>query len=131
METVARTALACGVDYLDVQLSARKFAFLKSLEPEIEKAGRCFITEAGFHPGLPAAMVRYAAGHLDRIEAATLACYLSIPRDLPYSDAVEELVEVFKNYQAQIFTGGHWTKPGQWQMKKIAFGGDLGTRSSY
>jgi saccharopine dehydrogenase (NAD+, L-lysine-forming) len=131
VETIARAALECGVDYLDVQLGTKKFAFLKSLAPEIEKAGRCFITEAGFHPGLPAALVRYAAGHLDRIESATTACYLSVPRDLPYSDAVDELVDVFKHYQAQVFTNGHWTKPGQWQMKKIAFGGDLGTRQCY
>lgn len=131
VETVARAALECGVDYLDVQLSAKKFAYLQSIRPEIEKAGRCFITEAGFHPGLPAALMRYAAGHLDKIESATLACYLSIARDLPFSDAVEELVEVLKNYQAQVFTDGQWTKPGTYQIRKIAFGGDLGTRSCY
>lgn len=131
VETVTRAALECGVDYLDVQLGAKKFAYLKSIAPEIEKAGRCFITEAGFHPGLPAALVRYAAEHLDRIETATTACYLSVPRDLPYSSAVDELVDVFKHYQAQVFTRGDWTKPGQWQMKKIAFGGDLGVRQCY
>ena len=57
-ETVIRTALETGVDYLDVQLGARKFALLQSLAGEITRAGRCFITEAGFHPGLPAALVR-------------------------------------------------------------------------
>ena len=55
---VARAALETGVDYLDVQLSANKFALLQSLAREIKSAGRCFITEAGFHPGLPAALAR-------------------------------------------------------------------------
>ncbi len=131
VQTVAQAALDCGVDYLDVQLSARKFAYLQSIAPQIEKAGRTFITEAGFHPGLPAALVRFAASNLDRIESATLACYLSVPRDLPYSEAVDELIEVFKEYQAQIYTGGAWTKPSAWQMRKIDFGGDLGKRDCY
>lgn len=131
VETVAQAALDCGVDYLDVQLSAKKLAYLKSIAPQIEKAGRTFITEAGFHPGLPAALVRYAAQHLDVIESATLACYLSVPRDLPYSDAVEELIEIFKDYRAQIYIKGRWTTPNAWQMRKIDFGGDLGRRDCY
>lgn len=51
-DTVIRTAIESGVDYLDIQLDARKFALLKSLAPEIERARLCFITEAGFRPGL-------------------------------------------------------------------------------
>lgn len=129
--TVARAALDAGVDYLDVQLGAKKFATLQSLAPEIEAKDLCFITEAGFHPGLPAALVRFAAAHLDSIETATTACYLSIGRDIPFSDAVEELVEIFRSYNAQVFKDGHWTAPGAYQMRKIAFGGDIGTRSCY
>jgi saccharopine dehydrogenase (NAD+, L-lysine-forming) len=128
---VTRAALDAGVDYLDLQLGAKKFAYLQSLAPQIEAKGRCFITEAGFHPGLPAALVRFAAEHLDTIETATTACYLSIGRDIPFSDAVEELVEIFRAYNAQVFKDGHWTPPGSYQMRKIAFGGDIGTRSCY
>lgn len=131
VETVARLALELGVDYLDVQLSAKKFAYLKSIAGAIEAKGRCFVTEAGFHPGLPSALVRFAAAQFDRIESAVTACYLSIGRDIPYSDAVDELVEVFRDYRAQIFTGGHWTNPKLFQTRKIAFGGDIGTRTSY
>jgi saccharopine dehydrogenase (NAD+, L-lysine-forming) len=128
---VARHALLFGLDYLDIQLGARKLATLHMLEYEIAKAGRCFITEAGFHPGLPAALVRFAAGHFDRIESANIACYLSIDKDIPYTDSVEELVDVFRNYQAQIFSAGRWTRPAAFQMRKMAFGGDIGTRDSY
>lgn len=130
-EMVARHALLYGVDYLDLQLGEKKLATLRELEPEIAKAGRCFITEAGFHPGLPAALVRYAGEQFDRIETANTACYLSIDKDIPYSDAVDELVEVFRNYPTQIFTKGHWTWPGAFQIRKIPFGGDIGTRDSY
>jgi saccharopine dehydrogenase (NAD+, L-lysine-forming) len=131
VKTVARLALELGVDYLDVQLGAKKFAHLKSIASEIEAKGRCFITEAGFHPGLPAALVRFAAEHFDKIETAITAGYVTFPKDLPYSEAADELVEVFRNYQAQIFTRGHWTNPVAFQTRKIDFGGDIGTRTSY
>jgi saccharopine dehydrogenase (NAD+, L-lysine-forming) len=131
VETVARLALDLGVDYLDVQLGAKKFAVLKSLAPEIEAKGRCFVTEAGFHPGLPSALVRFAAEHFDKLEAATTACYLSIGRDVPYTEAVDELVDAFRKYRAQVFHHGHWTNPAVFQIRKIDFGGDIGLRTCY
>ncbi len=89
-EIVVRAALEIGVDYLDVQLSAKKLALLQSLAREIERAGRCFITEAGFHPGLPSALVRYVATHLDVVENAIIAGFLNMGKNLPYTEAVDE-----------------------------------------
>ena len=63
-DLVIRAALEEEVDYLDVQLGAGKLSLLRSLATSIQESGRCFITEAGFHPGLPAAMVRWAAASL-------------------------------------------------------------------
>ena len=130
-EWVIRAALDSGTDYLDVQLSARKLALLQSLTPDIKRAGRCFITEAGFHPGLPAAMIRWAAGHLERLDSALTAGYLNIGRSTPYSEAVDELMEVFQSYQAQVFKDGRWTKPGSYEIRKVDFGGEIGVRQCY
>ena len=63
-QTVITAALEANVDYLDVQVSKKKLEILFEKSPEIEKAGLCFVTEAGYHPGLPSAMVRYAASQL-------------------------------------------------------------------
>ena len=68
---VAQAALESGSDYLDVQYSRRKLVALRVLEATIRTAGRCFITDGGFHPGVPAALVRYVAprfDHLRRVE---------------------------------------------------------------
>ena len=132
-EIVIRAALDSGVDYLDVQLGARKLALLKSLAPEIERAGRCFITEAGFHPGLPSAMIRYAASQLDRLDTVITAGYLNMGHALPYSEAVDELMEVFRDYQAQVFRDGRWTKTGwfEFDVRKVSFGGEIGVRQCY
>lgn len=129
--TVIRAALDAGVDYLDVQLDAGKLAVLRSLAPEIERTGRCFITEAGFHPGLPAALVLYAAAHLDRLDSAIVGGYLNMGHDLPYTDAVDELMETFQHYQAQVYHNGSWTKPNSYAVRKLNFGGEIGVRSGY
>lgn len=127
---VARACLAAGTDYLDVQFAASKLAALRALEPEIQKSGRCFVTEAGYHPGLPAALVRYAATFLDSIESAVTAGYLNVT-NLPYTEAVDELVEAFKDYDARIYKNGVWTKRGSYETRKFDFGAGVGTKYCY
>ncbi len=130
-ENVARACLEAGADYLDVQLGAAKFAQLQSLAGEIERAGRCFITEAGFHPGLPSAMVRHAAAQMDSIESASIIGYLNMGTNLPYTEAVNELIEFFKEYQAQVFKDGAWTRSNTFDMRRMDLGGDLGRKLCY
>ncbi len=129
-DTVIEAALEAGVDYLDVQFSDAKFAALHKHKDEVEKKNLCFVTEAGYHPGLPSAMVRYAAGRLDSIESALTAGYLNIG-EIPYTEAVDELMEGFIHYQAQVFKNGAWTKPTSWDMRKFDFGEEIGKRDCY
>lgn len=128
---VAQAALRSGIDYLDVQLSAQKFAYLQSIKEEIEHAGRTFITEAGFHPGLPSALVRYAATQMDSLASAVTACYLNLGKDLQYTEAVDELIELFKEYPGQVYKNGEWTKTNSYDIRKIDFGGDIGRKKCY
>jgi saccharopine dehydrogenase-like NADP-dependent oxidoreductase len=67
---VARAALEAGTGYMDIQYSTQKIRFLGSMTDEIRKAGSCFITDGGFHPGLPAFLVRYAAQSFDHLVTA-------------------------------------------------------------
>lgn len=129
-ESVIRACLNARVDYLDVQFSSKKLSALYAVQEEITNSGLCFITEAGYHPGLPAAMVHYAATKLDKIESALTAGYLNIT-DIPYTEAVDELMEAFLDYQAQVYKNGAWTKPSAWDMRKFDFGGGIGKRTCY
>ncbi len=130
-ENVIRASLEMGLDYLDVQLGNRKLALLQSLAYEIEQAGLCFITEAGFHPGLPSALVRYAATHLDSIESAITLGYLNMGKGLPYSEAVDEVVESFRQYKSQFFKNGQWAKTNSYEVRTCDFGGDIGRKRCY
>jgi len=129
-ETVIRACIDARVDYLDVQLSSKKLNALFTARNEIKQAGLCFITEAGFHPGLPAAMIRYAATKLDSMESAVTAGYLNM-QNLPYTEAVDELMEGFLDYQAQTYKKGAWTKPTNWDSRSFDFGKKFGKRTAY
>jgi hypothetical protein len=128
LENVFRAAIDAGADCLDLQISAAKFALLRALAPEIERRGRLFITEAGFHPGLPAALARHAAAQLDSIERVVAAGFLNMGQDLPYSEAFGELVEALRDYHGETFNNGAWTKPGSFATQAVDFGGDIGQR---
>jgi hypothetical protein len=130
-EAVTRAALEAGADYLDVQLGARKFALLQALSGKVRDSGCCFITEAGFHPGLPAALVRYAGSLLDSMETAVGVGYLNMGRDLPYTEAVNELIDLFREYQAQVYKNGQWTRPEAFEMRTLDLGGDIGRKKCY
>ena len=128
--TVIRACIQAHVDYLDVQYSSKKLEALYAAEDEIKQAGLCFITEAGYHPGLPSALIRYAVAKLDTIESALVAGYLNM-KNLPYSEAVDELMEGFIDYQAQVYKNGAWTKPTSWDSRTFDFGEDIGKHTGY
>ena len=129
-ETVVRAALDAGVDYLDIQYADIKLDVLRAHEKEMLERNLCFVTEAGYHPGLPSAMIRYAASKLDCIESARTAGYLNMG-NLQYTEAVDELMEGFVHYQAQVYRNGAWTKPGSWDMRKFDFGEGIGVKTCY
>lgn len=114
--TVAQAALDSGCDYFDLQFSAAKLAALQALAPALARAGRCFITEGGFHPGLPAVMVRAVAPRFDRLEAARIGSVIKLDwARLQLSDAtVEEFVGEFRDFQSQQFKAGRW-QPAGWR----------------
>jgi saccharopine dehydrogenase (NAD+, L-lysine-forming) len=133
-ETVARAALAAGCDYLDIQYAAAKVATLQGLAPEIARAGRCFITDGGFHPGLPAALVRYASARFDRLERANVGSVIAVDwaaLDLgPETKA--EFVAEFMEFDSHVYRNGRRQKLGLLSMMKpltMAFGPPFGRRA--
>jgi NAD(P)-dependent dehydrogenase (short-subunit alcohol dehydrogenase family) len=130
-ETVIKSALEAGVDYLDVQYSTTKMRVLQSMTGEIERAGLCFITDGGFHPGLPAAMVRFAADRFDSLESANVGSVIKIDwNTLDLSPAtMEEFVGEFMNFQTLHFKDGRWQKVSVLAMmipRFIDFGREFG-----
>lgn len=128
---VARSALEAGIDYIDVQYSTKKTSILQALAGEMERKNVCFITDSGFHPGLPAAMVRWVAGQYDRLESANVGSVIKIDwKALSLSPAtMEEFVKEFTDFQALYFKNGRWQKIGALAMmlpRFMNFGREFG-----
>jgi len=129
-EQVARAALEAGVDYLDIQYSTKKTAALKAMAGEITDSGYCFITDGGFHPGLPAALIRYVAPFFDHMNTAIVGSVIKVDwASLAMSDAtVYEFMEEICDFEALVFKGGHWVKArmlGMMDYITMDFGGDF------
>jgi saccharopine dehydrogenase (NAD+, L-lysine-forming) len=127
-DQVARAALEAGVDYLDVQYSTKKTAALKALEGKITDSGYCFITDGGFHPGLPAALVRYVAPFFDHLKTAVVGSVIKVDwASLTMSDStVYEFMEEIIDFEALVFKEGQWKKArmqGMMDSITMDFGG--------
>ncbi len=126
---VAEACLHRGADYYDIQLSSPlKLEPLRRLRPAIEAAGRCFITDGGFHPGILAALARYAALRFDALEQANIYAALKVDWGAMQvtQSTREEFVEEFKNYSSRIYKNGSWITPSFWKTFSHDFGEPIG-----
>ena len=117
------------VDYFDLQLSSPiKLDYLKSREDEINSKGLCFITDGGFHPGLPAAMVRFSAENFDELQIANVYSYLNIDwGKYHFSPSTgKEMIDEFNNYKPEAYLSGQWKKLKWSECKKFDFGKSVG-----
>ncbi|UCH62130.1 MAG: saccharopine dehydrogenase NADP-binding domain-containing protein [Fidelibacterota bacterium] len=128
---VASTTLAAGVDYMDVQYSTSKVKALQTLADKIKGAGRCFITDGGFHPGVPAALVRYAGDKIDHLERAFVGCALRVDWKAfaVGDDTAEEFMSEMLDYQSLLYRDGQWRKASMLRRKdflKMDYGEPFG-----
>lgn len=128
VEQVARAALSADIDYMDIHYPQQTISILKSLEPSILNAGRCFITQAGFHPGLLAPFIRYAATYFSQYRRAIIGMLMNV-RCVGSMDSIAELVDDMGNYKAWVFKNSQWRVAGYRERRKIDFGPDFGVRT--
>lgn len=129
---VARAALRIGCNYLDIVFSTRKLKVLHGMAGDIARSGRTFVTDAGYHPGLPALLVRYAGSCFDRVEAANVWSVISFQGGYPLTESLYEFVEELAGFQCMAYRDGQWhraTGLGLSEMRQTDFGFGFGIRS--
>jgi saccharopine dehydrogenase (NAD+, L-lysine-forming) len=128
---VAEAALEAGIDYFDIQISTpAKRKALEALRERIVQAGRCFITDGGYRPGIPAAMVRFAASQIPGLESAPVASVFQVDwkeRQLASATAVE-FVDELKYFDQTYFKDGDWTKGNMRDFTPVDFGAPFGLK---
>ncbi len=85
------------------------------------------ITQAGFHPGLPAAYIRKGAEYFDRYDKTIIAFTMNVKIERP--ESVYELVDLIPEYKADVFKDGKWKVATYKDTIKIDFGRRFGVRS--
>jgi saccharopine dehydrogenase (NAD+, L-lysine-forming) len=128
---VATAALIARIGYLDIQVSTQKITYLKLMAAAIQQADCCFITDGGFHPGLPALLVRYVAQFFDQLLSARVGSVIKEDwKSLQVEDStVYELVELINDFEMSTFKAGMWKKVSLISTSDyidMDFGGDFG-----
>jgi saccharopine dehydrogenase-like NADP-dependent oxidoreductase len=128
---LAELAIEAGTDWLDTMLSTPvKLAALTALSDRIRAAGLCFVTDAGFHPGLPAAMVRWAAGQVDELVEADVHAGLRVDwKAGEIADStIEEMLNEFSDFTMETWIEGR-RRPLRWsECPKVDFGAPIGVQ---
>jgi saccharopine dehydrogenase (NAD+, L-lysine-forming) len=125
-EAIARAALAGGADYLDYHFSSKVLPTLRALAPDIERSGRCLITQAGFHPGLLAPLVRFVAPRLTPYHTAAVGMVMNFG-SVPYSEeSAADFAEEVGSCRSSVWIGGEWRKAGWRDRRKFDFGTGFG-----
>lgn len=123
----AGAALAAGADLLDCHFQDAVHGGLAARSDEFARAGRRFVYQAGFHPGLPAAFVRAAASRLTRADSASVA--MAMYGKAEGAHALRELVDVIQDYRAELHEAGAWREAGYKDARKFDFGEGFGVKS--
>jgi len=108
VKQIASAALACGSDYLDTMVNESTMRDLGELASPIGDQGRVFITQAGFHPGLPAVLVRQGARYFDVYEKAIVGMAMNARLERP--EQAEEIIAMVTDFDADICKDGTWRK---------------------
>ncbi len=109
-EGIAHAALEAGADYMDIHFGPKVFQLLDSLRGRMEQAGRCFISGGGYHPGLPAAMVRYAGQYFEEMQTAIVSGVMNVDfGSYEYTpNARREFVEELADFAPKFYQEGRW-----------------------
>ena len=118
-------------DWIDLQMTNELLRPPTELQAKIERAVCCFVIQAGFHPGILAALVRYAAQQMDVMDSATIGSVIHDKTGLPYTSGVAELVESFRDYKSEMYKDGRWQKLKYADYPKFEFEYGFGKLLTY
>lgn len=118
-------------DWIDMQMTNELLKPPPELLKKIERAGCRFVIQAGFHPGILAALVRYAAQQMDIMESAIVGSVIRDKTGLPFTSGVTELVESLRDYKSEMYRDGHWQKLKYADYPTIEFEYNFGNLLTY
>ncbi len=126
---IAQAALAADCDYLDILVQSEVVSALTSLADAIAQSGRIFITQGGFHPGLPAVFIRQAAPYFDQYRKANIS--MAMNAHIESLESVYEIIHEVGESKTIHFKNGKWVRAGWNDFIRTDFGPPFGKRICY
>ena len=126
-----QACLELRVDWIDMQMTNELLKPPPILRESIERAGSCFVIQAGFHPGIIAPLVRYAGQQMNVMDGAIVGSVIRDRNGLPYTSGFSELVASFRDYKSEMYKDGQWQKLKYAAYPKVGFEYGFGELLTY
>lgn len=131
---VGLETIKAKADYFDVHFPLRHLRQLQKIENQIKTAGRCFITQGGFHPGLPAIFVRHAAKYFSDKGSSYQKAFVAMAirsNHFGSPDSILELIDEMGDFSAEVYKEGKWQKSSSGDIQKFDFGKGFGRQMCF
>jgi len=129
IENIAQAAIITDTDMVDILVRGDVVDKLDSLRERIILNKRIFITQAGFHPGLPAPFIKYAKNKFDQYQSANIVMVMNSIFEKP--ESTHEILHEVGEGNARVLQNGLWKKATYKNALKINFSENFGTRTCF
>lgn len=129
MEAIGKAALEAGCDMIDILVRGDVVDQLENLERRIVSKQRIFITQAGFHPGLPAPFIKYPKDQFDVYSTANVVMAMNSLFEKPGS--THEIIYEIVAPNSKTLEEGIWKNSSYKDAVTIQFSDDFGVRKCY
>jgi hypothetical protein len=127
--TIAEAAIETESDMIDILVRGDVVDTLESYRSTIIEKGRIFITQAGFHPGLPAPFIKYGRDHFDKLNSASVVMAMNAIFEKP--ESTHEIIHGIGENNAKLLKDGAWKKATYQDALKIKFSDNFGIRQCF
>lgn len=130
LPAIVNAALNTGTCCLDILLGSReKSVYLESHDRLFRERGLCYITDGGYHPGIPGTMVRRAEELCPGLHTVDIygSFGLNWRKKRPSPETTEDFVHELKNMDMSVLKNGKWMS-GWKNMRRFDFGDGRGMK---
>lgn len=126
---IAEAAIATNTDMIDILVREDVVDALEKHRKHIISHNRVFITQAGFHTGLPAPFIRYAKDLFDDYQTANVVMVMNSLFEK--SESTHEIIHEIGRNNAVTLKNGLWKKASYKDCISVQFSDKFGIQKCY
>ncbi len=127
---VLETAVAAGIDYIDINGDSGKHRILQELSRVITTAGLTYLVEGGEVPGLPSALALLAGRHFEHVNEIAIGSLWKDP-EMPVGSVFDIMSHLSGDNPPFLYREGSWRPTRMVASRRIDFGPPFGERNCF